>query len=308
MGPQQFLNRNMTFLPQLSLLPSLTNELLELDFVTEVFLSGGLGRGQGDKHSDIDLQVGVTKSVTDFLDDAILNTVVGTPPLALKRIPLGSGQWLHHMILVDGTMVDLVCRTDINFSETQHWIRLTGSETQQISLPEPVPAESWFPQTTSTLAVADVVEMFWTTIHKHRRGLVRNQTLAIWTGIRYSICDLLRLQFIAATGRDPGSLMNMGIYGLSGANRWLDAHATWDWQSVLAWSQEPDWCKTVSFLADAGGIVCRDLTQTWSLPTRLTVLAKRVQADWHQAITEAEARLRSPSIATPKSIQATRLL
>ena len=224
---------DMTKLPQLAILPGLVRHLLRLDFVDEVYLSGSLGRGQGDRYSDVDLQVAVTRNFSDFLSPTILAELLGAPPLALKQINLGPHLWLHNMILADGTMLDLVCRTDIEFADTEQWTRLDGREWPPIDLEVPKPSTAWAPQAATADEIAEAVELFWVTIHKHRRGLIRKQDLAIWTGIRYSICDLLRLQFIAATDRDPGSLMHMGIYALSGTSNWLENHADWDWRTVL---------------------------------------------------------------------------
>ena len=277
---------DMTELPQLVILPNIVKRLLSLNFVDEVYLSGSLGRGQGDRYSDLDLQVAVARSFSDFLSPAVLEAVLGATPLALKQINLGPHQWLHNMILADGTMLDLVCRTDIESVDTKQWTRLDGREWPPVGLEVPKPSSAWAPQAATADDVAEAVELFWVTIHKHRRGLIRKQDLAIWTGIRYSICDLLRLQFIAATGRDPGSLMHMGIYALSGTSDWLERHADWDWRSVLAWSRDPDWPRTVSRLTKAGNRVCRELVSTWNLPSRLTELADKVGTDWDQAVAD----------------------
>ena len=80
--------------------------------------------------------------------------------------------------------------------------------------------------------------------------------------------------------------MHMGIYALSGTSDWLERHADWDWRTVLAWSQDPDWPLTVSRIADAGDRVCRELTVTWTLPARLTKLADRVGLDWAMAVAD----------------------
>ena len=278
---------NTAQLPQFAILPDIVEHLLRLDFVEQVYLSGSLGRGRGDRYSDVDLQVAVAGTFSDFLDPAALEEVLGAPPLALKHIRLGPYQWLHNMILTDGTMLDLVCRTDIDSVDTASWTALNAQEWPPSGPADPNRETAWTPQTATAAEVTEAAELFWVTIHKHRRGLIRRQDLAIWTGIRYSIYDLLRLQFIAATGRDPGSLMHMGIYGLSGTSDWLEHHADWDWRSVLAWSRDPDWPRTVSRLIAAGHRVCRELTATWSLPTRLTNLADRVSADWDRAVADA---------------------
>ena len=278
---------NTTELPQFAILPDIVEGLLRLDFVDEVYLSGSLGRGRGDRYSDVDLQVAVARNFPDFLSPTVLAGVLGAPPLALKQISLGPHAWLHNMILADGTMLDLVCRTDIEAADTAPWTRLEGGTWPPVGLGLPKPSSAWAPQAATADEVAATAELFWVTVHKHRRGLIRRHDLAIWTGIRHSICDLLRLQFIAAAGRDPGSLMHMGIYALSGTCDWLERHADWDWRSVLAWSRDPDWPRTVRRLIAAGHRVCRELAATWSLPPRLTELAHRVSADWDQAMADA---------------------
>ena len=179
---------NMAQLPQLSNLPDIVKRLLCLDFVEKVYLSGSLGRGQGDRYSDIDLQVAVADTFSDFLSPATLAGVLGASPLALKNIGLGPYQWLHNMILTDGTMLDLVCRTDIDSADTGKWTELKGQEWPPAGPAGPNPETTWTPQPVTAAEVAEIVELFWVTIHKHRRGLIRRQDLTIWTGTQPVTC------------------------------------------------------------------------------------------------------------------------
>ena len=122
-------------LPQLAVLPEIVRNLYDLPPVKAVFLGGSFGRGEGDLWSDLDLQVLVDEEFADFLDDAEIRLVTGKPPVALERFKLGPTGWMHHMILADGIIVDLFCRTELSVAETRMWIALSAN---MASLPEAI--------------------------------------------------------------------------------------------------------------------------------------------------------------------------
>ena len=270
-------------LPQWVVLPTLVRNLYSLSPVRAIFLAGSLGRGNGDEWSDLDLQVHVDCSFRDFLDDVEIQTVTGDPPVALERFKLGPDTWMHHMILADGTLVDLLCRTKLPAEEARLWIALP---TDMTSPPEAVARQpkAWAPKPIAADEVTALVSRYWIMMHKHRRGMARNQPLVIWTGVHHSIALLVRLEFIAATGQDCGDLTRMGIYDLSGVNEWMT-------QAGMQPNVHPfpdscgrtDWEEQVHRLLKSGRAVTRRLMQQWVLtpdPSALVHVVGRDLAAW----------------------------
>ncbi len=250
--------------PQLAILPALVRNLYGQSSVQAVYLAGSLGRGGGDEWSDLDLQVHMNVHFKDFLDDAEIQAVTGEPPVVLERFKLGPDGWMHHMILPDGTFLDLLCRTEPSTDETRFWMYLPA---QMTSLPQAVShhPKAWTPKPISPAEVATLVSRYWIVMHKHRR-MARRQDLAIWTGIHYSMALLVRLEFVADTGQDCGDLTQMGIYELSGVNNWLT-------QSCQGPNLNPfpddcartDWEGQVRALLKSGRDVTQRLSNTWVL-------------------------------------------
>ncbi len=270
-------------LPQLTVLPAIVHSLYRLPPVQAVYLAGSLGRGSGDEWSDLDLQVLMDSSFDAFLNDTEIQTVTGDPPVALERFKLGPDGWMHHMILTDGTFVDLLCRTAVAVAEVRLWISLPADMT---SLPATVDRhpKAWTPKPIGPDDVATLVTRYWVTMHKHRRGMARHQDLVIWTGIHFSVALLVRLEFIADTGQDCGDLMRMGIYDLSGVNSWLA-------QAGIQPNVNPfpdsctrtDWPAQVHRLLEDGRAVTRRLQEQWGLgpaPSALMQVVGRDLAAW----------------------------
>ena len=270
-------------LPQLDALPALVHNLYGLSPVQAVFLAGSLGRGDGDEWSDLDLQVHVDRSFGDFLDDAEIQAVTGEPPVALERFKLGADGWMHHLILTDGTFVDLLCRTELSTEEARFWISLPPNMT---SPPEAVASrpKTWAPKSLDADAVAALVSRYWITMHKHRRGMARNQDLVIWTGIHLSVALLVRLEFIAVTGKDCGDLTRMGIYDLAGVSEWLTRLEIPPNVNLFPDScARTDWEGQVNLLLESGRAVTRRLMHQWTLvpdPSALMQVVSRDFAAW----------------------------
>ncbi len=251
-------------LPQLAVLPAIVRNLYHLPPVQAVYLTGSFGRGGGDEWSDLDLQVHMESSFSDFLTDAEIQNVISGSPLALERFKLGSDGWMHHMTLADGTFVDLLCRTDLSAEKTEIWMYLPPDMT---SLPRAVThhPKGWTPKPISPAEVTALVNRFWIVMHKHRR-MARQQDLVNWTGIHYSVALLIRLEFIADIGQDCGDLTRMGMYELSGVNDWLT-------QSAIRPNIDPfpadctrtNWEGQVNSLMKSGQNVTWRLSKMWAL-------------------------------------------
>lgn len=275
---------NHSHLPQLDLLPGLVARLQALPVVKAVWLGGSLGRGGGDQYSDLDLQVLVEPAFTDFLSNADLAHIAGAPPVATVRFTLGPNTWMHHLILSAGVLVDLLFRHQVSPDETRSWLRLDAESTPDIGRVCTPATGPWTPASTDREKVQDLMQAFWVTMHKHRRGIARAQELVIWTGIHLSTTQLMRLQFIAVRGRDCGDLTRMGIYSLSAVSDHLQRQGQDAlFADILHQIQGLDWTACVEQLMYRGHIVCGTLCQQWQI-TDTQALAQVVAAAWQQFV------------------------
>ncbi len=274
----------MNHLPQLEILPGLVERLYALPVVQSVYLGGSLSRGRGDIYSDLDLQVTVNPSCTDFLSDADITQVAGVPPLATVRFPLGTQAWMHHMILPSGIVVDLQCRHRIPAPELQQLVcldRNCSPLTNQVA----TRPKAWAPEAISATEIGNLIQTFWITMHKHRRGIKRQQNMVIWVGIHHSTAQLLRLQFIAATDKDCGDLTRMGIYALSSVHEWFKGRGNTELLSeILHLGASLNWSHSVSRIAGKGSSICQLLRTRWELPARLWELEQMVTTEWQRSL------------------------
>ncbi len=274
----------MAQLPQWDILPGVVERLYARSEVHAVYLGGSLGRGAGDAYSDLDLHVIVHAACTDFLTDAVIAQVMAIPVLAKECVRLGSTAWMHHLVLASGLVVDLLCRHHVPAQELSHLVPLDAACSQTLPISETRP-KTWAPTTVSPATLSDLIQTFWINLHKHRRGIARAQDVVIWVGIRHSVIQLLRLQFIAATGQDCGDLARMGIYGLSGVDEWLSGQGKATlFTDILVLGTGTQWSDCVSRMAAQGAELCRILRGQWTLPTRLEELERTVLRVWQQFV------------------------
>jgi predicted nucleotidyltransferase len=203
-------------LPQSQTIRTLTPRLWENEQVAAVWLGGSLAAGTGDPYSDIDLRVAVPPEDLPRWETADLQNVLDGPALARQLVKLGDGAFIHHMILQNGDILDLLvqsaeaapvsepvlmlgCRDDA-FAE-----RLASSNQAPNVVHTPVTSE----------AVRELVVAFWVNGHKHRKVLHRGLDLMFPAATYANWHMLMRMWYIDATGCDTSSYHFSGIHGLT---------------------------------------------------------------------------------------------
>lgn len=274
--------------PQLQALPGLVRRLYDLPQVETVFLGGSLARGGGDAYSDIDLLVVVDGSCQDFLSDEAIRQTAGIAPLATVRFPLGPASWMHQLILPGGIVVDLNCQRDVPKAQLSQLIELDQECSQLHSSRRSQSPRAWQPAAIYDEEVGGLVQTFWVTALKHRRGILRQQELLIWIGLNLSRAQLVRLQFLAEMDRDCGDLARMGIYTLSAIQDWLQERGRAELgPEILRLGADGDWTDAVSRMLTKGAEICQTLRERRRLPARLMDLETMVIAEWQRALDAA---------------------
>ena len=203
-------------LPQSQTIRALAPRLWENEQVVAIWLGGSLAAGTGDPYSDIDLRVAVSPDDLPAWESADLQSILDGPALARQLVKLGDSAFIHHMILQNGDILDLLvqsaeaapvsepvlmlgCRDDA-FAE-----RLASSKQAPDTTPTPATGE----------AVRELVVAFWINSHKHRKVLHRGLDLMFPAATYANWHMLMRMWYIDATGCDATSYHFSGIHGLT---------------------------------------------------------------------------------------------
>jgi len=202
-------------LPQARTIAALAPRLWADGRVAAVWLGGSLAEGSGDEYSDIDLRAAVAPA--DFAAWAApdLDTLLGGAPLGRQFIWLGEGALIHHLILQNGDILDLLVQATAR-SPVPERVVLLGCRDADFARalagagPAPEPHAPATPEAARELVVA-----FWVNSHKHRKVLHRGLDLMIPSGLYHSWMMLMRMWFALATGEEAGPHHFAGIHGLT---------------------------------------------------------------------------------------------
>lgn len=209
-------------LPQLHSLRQVVEQLNGNQDVRAIWLGGSFAAGNADRFSDLDLRVAVPADLLGRWRTPEWSSLLGQEPLGQTFLAFAPDAFMHHLVLADGTILDLfiqstardnpekdvkvlICR-DAEFG--QRLARFAGA----VHAPLSSPAEAG--------VVAQVVVDFWINSHKHRKVLGRGLPLLAAVGVQLERMSLLRLWQVLLTGHDAGGRPT--IHGLSAATREIE--------------------------------------------------------------------------------------
>jgi predicted nucleotidyltransferase len=203
-------------LPQSQTIRELATKLWQDERIRAIWLGGSLAAGTADQYSDIDLRVAVLPADLSRWKRPDLDALVGSPPLARQFLRFGDDSFLHHLILPNGDILDLLVQsaevppgvepTLTLGCRDEAFARLIAASNHAPPLaPTPVASDD----------VRDIVISFWVNSHKHRKVLYRALDLMFPAATYYNWRLLMRLWYIAATGNDVSPQHFTGIHGLT---------------------------------------------------------------------------------------------
>ena len=203
-------------LPQTRTIRALADRLWRDERVVALWIGGSLARGAGDPYSDIDLRVAVAppdlaawEAPTSLpFDDG---EVVGR-----HFIPLGEGAFIHHLVVRDGDILDLLVQSTAHPPVAEPILILgcrDAAFARALAADDRVPAAPHAPATPE--AVRDLVVAFWINSHKHRKVLHRDLDLMFAAGAHANWMMLMCLWYVEATGEEAGPFHFSGIHGLT---------------------------------------------------------------------------------------------
>ncbi|MGO8950027.1 MAG: nucleotidyltransferase family protein [Ktedonobacterales bacterium] len=207
-------------LPQSQTVRDLAPRLWRDERVLAVWLGGSFATGTADPYSDIDLRVAVPPEDLVRWETPDLDALLGAPPLARHMLRLGEDSFLHHLILTNGDIMDLLIHSAARAPGIEPTLVLGCRDEAFAHLlaasshaPAPVNAP-----VTGDLVRSLVVEL-WVNSHKHRKVLYRRLDLMFPAATYFNWQMLMRLWYIAATGSDASREHFTGIHGLTELTR-----------------------------------------------------------------------------------------
>jgi hypothetical protein len=203
-------------MPQTRTISALALPLWADERVVALWLGGSLARGDGDEYSDIDLRVAAHPADMERWRTLDVQALTGGQVVGGHMFPLGEDALIHHLLLLNGDIVDLLVQTTTRPPNVEPMVVLgcrdeAFAETLQAqNRVEPEPRN---PATAES--VRELIVAFWVNSHKHRKVLHRRLDLMIPSGLYHSWLMLMRLWYIQATGEDASAYHFSGIHGLT---------------------------------------------------------------------------------------------
>ena len=205
-------------LPQSRTIAMIAPKVWRDERVVALWLGGSLAAGMGDAYSDIDLRVAVPPADLAAWKSFDFHRLFDAPPLSQQFVPLGEDAFIHHMILPNGDILDLLVQSDERAPGDEPVLALgCRSETfaERLAASNHAPASASGSELVTGEVVRELVVAFWVNGHKHRKVLHRGLDLMFPAASYANWQMLMRLWYISATGHDTTPVHFSGIHGLT---------------------------------------------------------------------------------------------
>ncbi len=203
-------------LPQSETIRLIAPRLWQDERVVAIWLGGSLAVGTADEYSDIDMRLAVAPSDLASWEEPDFETVLGAPPLARHFLRFGKNSFLHHLILRNGDIIDLLIQSAEVTPDVEALLVLGcrgHTFAKRLDTSNHAPTSERVPVTGE--AVRDLIVGFWANSPKHRKVLHRHLDLMFPAAAYTNWHMLMRLWYIEATGYDTSPGHFSGIHGLT---------------------------------------------------------------------------------------------
>ena len=208
-------------LPQVPTLRRMVSALWAQEDVAALWLGGSFARGEADAYSDLDLRVTVAPNRFPVWTELTPAERLGEPVAGVQKMGW-VGTAFYHIALENGLIVDLLIQGTDYAPAEDYTLTLAcrndafGALLAQAHLPfiEELAAN---PE-----AIRQVVVDFWIGSHKHAKVIGRGLDPIALFGLGLEYAPLMRLWYVAATGRDLGT-QRATIHTLTQTTRVVEA-------------------------------------------------------------------------------------
>jgi predicted nucleotidyltransferase len=282
-------------LPQKKFLIHVVEGIWQDPSIIAVWLGGSLARGQGDRHSDVDLRVALRPDQYMRMPSAA--TLLFHMAVVHQTMEFAEDSTLHHMLLRNGQIYDLFVQSTSRRPTSEYCLVLACRDAEfgdSLSRGVDPPATTF--KAAISLDARQIIEGYWLGLLKHQKVVERDLGIVAWEGEHRLRCSLLRLYHVLATGTDCGDPLRMTIHSMSPAVRNIQALIG---PSALAMLGKP--ARTAEELVDSAMQIAREVARIGRLlSTRLNfdypADAERVVADaWGLNLDDADDRIVKPA-------------
>lgn len=190
-------------LPQVAALRRMVSALWTQGDVAALWLGGSFARGEADADSDLDLRVAVAPDRLPAWAELDPVLLLKEPVVGVQKMGWG-GTAFYHVVLENGVIVDLLVQASDQAPPEDYTLTLAcrddafGALLAQAHLP-PSEEPAANPET-----IRQAVVDFWIGSHKHAKVIGRGLDPIVLFGLGLELSPLMRLWYVAATGRDLG--------------------------------------------------------------------------------------------------------
>lgn len=278
-------------LPQRDTIIELAPRLWDDKRVIAIWIGGSLARGAGDRYSDIDLRVAVPADDLKQWETPDFEALLGGMLVGKQFIRLGKDAFIHHIVLSNGEILDFLVQS-VEREPGEEPILVLGCRDaafgEKLAVRNKIPEVADTPPTPE--AVRELLVAFWINSHKHCKVLSRNLDLMFPANTSTNWAMLMRLWFIAATGKDAGPHYFGGIHGFTELVRAVDQ------PDVLAICGMPtrdraEICATIERHRDEAARVGRILAERYAFtyPAELEATVRRTWDEFKRERTHSDA-------------------
>ncbi len=216
--------------PHARLIRDLAEKCYSDSTVQAVWVGGSLAAGTGDFYSDVDFRVAVDPSRMEKWLNPDWSLYLPIPSCGGTFLQFGEHALLHHLVLIDGTIVDFYVQdTSIKNPEpkliiacrNEQFGKVLGFSSSPSSITRNINAE----------AARQFFIDYWITTHKEMKGLGRKYDYSSFVGLYFERVALLRAWYMEVVGKDIDA--RVSIHMLGALHEGLDGKLTTHQQDLL---------------------------------------------------------------------------
>ncbi len=212
-------SESVSQMPQWTALKWLAPQIWHQKGAIALWLAGSLARQTGDCYSDIDFGVAVQPSALEAWRGLNMDLICDDQCVGHHLLRFGPEAFLHHLVLSDGTIVDLSVQSAATAPPQTQLVILGCRDgaylTRFVSPSEAPPATS----PADPAVIQQIIVDFWIGSHKHRKVLHRGLDLMAFTGLHMERNALMHLWYAQVTGYSAPA--NLTIHSLTDISRTL---------------------------------------------------------------------------------------
>lgn len=183
--------------------------------IQAIWVGGSLAAGHGDAHSDIDFRIAVEPEQINNWISPIWEKYLPISLCESILMRFGDHALLHHIILIDGTIVDFYVQ-DTTHQNSEPYLIILACRNAEFrkklqGFERPI---ATLEQAIDPAKVRQFLVDYWITTHKQIKALARKYDYSPFVGLYFERVALLRAWYMQIVGKDIHSRVSLHMLGL----------------------------------------------------------------------------------------------